>query len=86
LKNDSALSKDSLLVNDMLLRVINLHHSVTPLKDIFWESIESSSEVTDAFGPATLYTSLFFEMGSEQTPHRDTPYFYSGSNGGYMGV
>jgi ectoine hydroxylase-related dioxygenase (phytanoyl-CoA dioxygenase family) len=46
----------------------------------------AGAEVVDSYGRATLYTSLFFELGSQQPLHRDTPYFYSGGDGGYMGV
>ena len=80
------LEKEDLLAKGFLHRVINLHHSVTPLKDVFIEAIESSKSVTDKFDRATLYTSLFFELGSQQPLHRDTPYFFSGNFGGYMGV
>jgi len=87
IRHKPMLEKKGLLNNGLLQRVVNFHHSLIPLKDVFIEAIESSSEVTDIFGPATLYTSLFFELGSQQSLHRDTPYFFSGNNrGGYMGV
>ena len=86
IRHKSMLEKEGLLADGLLQRVINFHHSLIPLKDVFIEAIESSSEVTDKFGRATLYTSLFFELGSQQPLHRDTPYFFSGNLGGYMGV
>jgi phytanoyl-CoA hydroxylase len=84
--NDKNLIEHDLLVEGLLQRVVNLHYSVKPLQKIFIEAMEIGSEVVDQYGEATLYTSLFFELGSQQPLHRDTPYFYSGGNGGYMGV
>lgn len=85
-KHEELLIKHELLANNLLQRVVNFHLSIIPLKDVFFESVESASEITDDFGKATLYTSLFFELGSQQPLHRDTPYFYTGKNRGYMGV
>jgi len=82
----SMLHREGLLSDNMLTRVVNLHHSVSSLKQVFFESMESSSKITDLYGRATLYTSLFFEKGSQQSLHRDTPYFYTGNQNGYMGV
>ncbi len=86
IKNRRMLSNQGLLPDGMLQRVINLHHSVLALKQVFYEAMECASDVTDIFGRATLYTSLFFEKGSEQDLHRDTPYFYTGMVNKYMGV
>ena len=85
-KNDPLLIEHNLLLEGMLHRVVNLHYSVTSLQDIFSTAMHAGQEICDRFGKATLYTSLFFEHGSQQLIHRDTPYFYSGSEGGYMGV
>ena len=85
--HDSMLVKEGLLANNLLQRVINLHRSIFVFKDVFIESLENSSAVTDQYGRSTLYTSLFYELGSQQPLHRDTPYFFSGkSSGGYLGV
>jgi phytanoyl-CoA hydroxylase len=70
----------------MLHRVVNLHYSVRPLLKVFSAAMNAGSDVVDYYGRATLYTSLFFELGSQQSLHRDTPYFYSGTVGGYMGA
>ena len=59
-KHEDLLIKHELLANNLLQRVVNFHLSIIPLKDVFFESVESASEVTDDFGKATLYTSLFF--------------------------
>ena len=85
-KNSYLLSSNELLVDGMLHRVVNLHFCIASLQKIFCESMRVASEIVDSFGRATLYTSLFFESGSEQELHRDTPYFYSGGSGGYMGA
>jgi phytanoyl-CoA hydroxylase len=84
--NIELLSTENLLVNGMFQRVVNLHHSVSSLKDIFVSAVNSANLVCDKYSMATLYTSLFFELGSQQTLHRDTPYFYSGIQEGYMGI
>lgn len=84
-KNDHLLLKHDLLVEGMLDRVINLHYSVKPLLKVFSAAMKAGSDVVDYYGRATLYTSIFFELGSQQSLHRDTPYFYSGTVGGYMG-
>lgn len=85
-KNDPLLIEHDLLVDGLLQRVINFHHSIKPLKDIFVSAMTAGRDVVDQFGEATLFTSLFFELGSQQLLHRDTPYFYSGGSGGYMGA
>ena len=78
--------KHDLLVEGMLSRVVNLHYSVKPLLKVFSAAMNAGSDVVDYYGRATLYTSLFFELGSQQSLHRDTPYFYSGTANGYMGA
>jgi len=85
-KNDPLLYRNKLLVEGMLERVVNLHFSVTSLQGIFSSAMHAGQAVCDRYGKATLYTSLFFEHGSEQPLHRDTPYFYSGPQEGYFGV
>lgn len=85
-KNDALLLQNDLLVNGMLQRVVNLQYSVSALRDIFIEAMNAGRDIVDIYGPATLYTSLFFELGSQQVLHRDTPYFFSGGKEGYMGV
>lgn len=48
---------------------------VTSLQKLF-ENNKTSLELLDYYlGDATIYTSLFFERGSGQDLHRDTPYF-----------
>lgn len=85
-QNKAMLSQNDLLPNGMLQRAINLHHSIKPLQKVFCNAMDSGHLVCDMYGRATLHSSLFFELGSQQPLHRDTPYFYSGKNNGYMGV
>lgn len=85
-RNNYLLQEHDLLVDGLFQRVVNFHYSIKPLQDIFISAMKAGADVVDQFGKATLYTSLFFELGSQQPLHRDTPYFYSGNQGGYMGV
>jgi phytanoyl-CoA hydroxylase len=84
--NEELLISNELLVDGMLQRVVNMQQCCPGLDDIFVQAMNSGKDVVDAYGEATLYTSLFFEKGSEQSLHRDTPYFYSGTSEGYMGA
>lgn len=70
-----------------LYRVVNLHRAIHELADAF-ASNDSGLAVCDAFfgEPASLYTSLYYERGSEQALHRDTPYFCTRPAGRYLGV
>ena len=76
-RNDSLLTESDLLVSGLLQRVVNLHFSVTALQDVFSHAMEVGQKVCDQYGKATLYSSLFYELGSQQPLHRDTPYFFS---------
>jgi phytanoyl-CoA hydroxylase len=57
-------------------RIVNLHAAFPPLLDLFTEN-SVWLEVQDVlFGaPTALYTSLFYQVGSQQPLHRDTPVF-----------
>ncbi|MCQ4166978.1 phytanoyl-CoA dioxygenase family protein [Tahibacter harae] len=70
-----------------LYRVSNLHLAVPSLADTFAE-LAAPFEISDRFfaAPTSLYTSLYYERGSEQDLHRDTPYFTTRPIGRYMGV
>jgi phytanoyl-CoA hydroxylase len=69
-----------------LYRVVNLHLVVDALADAF--SHNKALPVCDRFfGEAsTLYTSLYYERGSEQALHRDTPYFCTRPADRYLGA
>lgn len=68
-------------------RIINLHAAFTELFDLFSKN-RLSYRVQQALFEATpcLYTSLFYERGSAQTPHRDTPFFSTRPEYFYFGV
>jgi ectoine hydroxylase-related dioxygenase (phytanoyl-CoA dioxygenase family) len=57
-------------------RIVNLHTAMPELAQLFtrnkvWLAVQDA-----LFGaPTALYTSLFYETGSEQSLHRDTPVF-----------
>lgn len=69
-----------------LYRVVNLHLAVDALADAFADN--QALAVADRFfgEAATLYTSLYYERGSEQALHRDTPYFCTRPADRYLGV
>ena len=70
-----------------LNRVVNLHLALDELADAFSYN-EKALKVCDEFfrEPSSLYTSLYFERGSEQSLHRDSPYFTTRPAGRYLGV
>lgn len=70
-----------------LYRVVNLHLALDGLKRAFVEN-HRGLEVCDRFfgEPTSLYTTLYYERGSEQDFHRDTPYFSTKPAGKYLGV
>jgi len=67
-------------------RMVNMHLVLPELERLFINN--RALQVTDRmFGePATLYTSLYFEIGSAQDFHRDTPYFWTNPGYAYFGV
>jgi phytanoyl-CoA hydroxylase len=69
-----------------LWRVVNLHGALDGLASLF--SDNEALAVSDGFFGAetVLYTSLFFERGSEQALHRDVPVNVTRPLGKYMGM
>ncbi|WP_286075583.1 phytanoyl-CoA dioxygenase family protein [Stenotrophomonas sp. 59] len=69
-----------------LYRVVNLHLVVDAITRLLTEN--RAIEVCDRFlGEQTaLYTSLYYERGSEQPLHRDTPMFCTSPGERYLGV
>lgn len=63
--------------NGMIRRITNLHRWSHDIQSLFTKN--SAARFCDyAFeDPTSVYTSLFFEAGSEQPIHRDTPYFHT---------
>jgi phytanoyl-CoA hydroxylase len=68
-------------------RIINLHLLHKPLLRLFAENPVALA-VQDAFFKAqsAIYTSLYYERGSAQSIHRDTPYFSTRPEYRYLGV
>ncbi|WP_341521110.1 phytanoyl-CoA dioxygenase family protein [Pseudomonas sp. G.S.17] len=68
-------------------RIVNLHAAFPELIDLF-DMNKTAYDVQEAmFGaPPSLYTSLFYERGSAQPIHRDTPYFTTKPEMFYLGV
>jgi len=84
-KYASKLDREDCL-NGMYRRLTNLHLKIESALQLF--SKNSALKITDYFfgEPTTLYTSLFFERGSAQECHRDTPYFWTYPGYGYFGI
>ena len=76
LKNKFFLQTNNLLKYNFLNRVINLHSLIPEMKDVYCEIRDK----VDIFNiDTTLWSSIYFEVGSEQPLHRDLPYFYTGN-------
>lgn len=71
--------------NGYLRRLVNLHVAVPELQRLFSEN-PALPLLDNLFGEAVLYTSLYFEAGSSQDIHRDTPYFWTSPGYAYVGV
>jgi len=57
-------------------RIVNLHNVMPDLIRLFTRNPLLLATLDALFGaPASLYTSLFYEVGSQQPLHRDTPVF-----------
>lgn len=73
--------------NGYLERVINLHLAVPSFIDLFCATKEVLEFQDYLFGsPTSIYTSLYFEKGSSQSIHRDTPYFTTRPEYCYFGT
>lgn len=69
----------------MLSRVVNLHSAIEGLRRLF-SGGKAALDLMDYFlGETVVYTSLYFERGSNQDIHRDTPYFSTNPPMMYMG-
>ena len=68
-------------------RIVNLHLSLPVLTRLFHENHQALA-VQDAMfeSETSLYTSLFYERGSAQSIHRDTPYFCTQPRYRYFGM
>lgn len=70
----------------MYRRIVNLQSTLTSAANLF--AFNKAVPILDSLFDAesVLYTSLFFEIGSEQELHRDTPYFWTNPPYKYFGV
>jgi hypothetical protein len=68
-------------------RIINLHTAYKPLFELFRRN-EIALHLQDyLFGnEAVVYTSIYYERGSAQSIHRDTPYFSTKPEYRYLGM
>jgi ectoine hydroxylase-related dioxygenase (phytanoyl-CoA dioxygenase family) len=71
----------------LYVRIINLHQVLPSLLHLFSRN-PIALAVQDRFlgSASTLYTSLYFQRGSGQGIHRDTPYFCTRPEYKYLGV
>jgi phytanoyl-CoA hydroxylase len=68
-------------------RIVNLHNAFPDLARLFSGNHALLGTLDALFGaPASLYTSLFYEVGSQQSLHRDTPVFATRPEYLYFGV
>ncbi|AIF49236.1 phytanoyl-CoA dioxygenase family protein [Dyella japonica] len=69
-----------------LYRVVNLHLAVDAITQLLVRN--AAIGVCDRFfgEPTSLYTTLYYERGSEQSLHRDTPMFCTTPSERYLGV
>lgn len=85
-QNDSIFSKHK-NNSGYYRRIVNLHCIVKELRDLYIANETSLQIQDDFFGKEScIYTSLFFEVGTEQSIHRDSPYFCSKPENIYLGV
>ncbi len=68
-------------------RIANLHAAMPELIEFFANNNIAYDVQSAMFGATpSLYTSLFYERGSAQDIHRDTPYFSTKPKLFYLGV
>ena len=68
-------------------RIINAHEAVSLLANA-WESCDAALVFVDGFfhERTSLYTTLYYERGSAQALHRDTPLFWTNPPYKYCGM
>jgi len=77
-KNIEVFRRNNCLLNDNLQRVVNLHLVIGELRALLAFASSETMEIVEGYlGDWAAYTSLYFERGSEQPLHRDTPYFWT---------
>jgi ectoine hydroxylase-related dioxygenase (phytanoyl-CoA dioxygenase family) len=69
------------------MRIVNLHDVLPELAHLFTRNRSLLATLDMLFGArASLYTTLFYEVGSQQPLHRDTPVFSTRPEYLYFGV
>lgn len=75
------------LPNGRFERIVNLHLLVPALQALFTRNATLLAVQDACFGGETsLYTSLYYEIGSQQSIHRDSPYFATRPEYAYFGA
>lgn len=74
-------------IQGFLPRVVNLHVAYPEIMKLFTHA-KLALAVQDKFfnDKSCVYTSLYFEVGTQQPLHRDTPYFCTKPEYQYLGV
>jgi len=68
-------------------RIVNLHVVFPKFIEAFTRNTKAQQVCDFLFGKETVvYTSLYYESGSQQDLHRDTPYFWTEPGWRYFGV
>lgn len=68
-------------------RITNLHMAIPTLRELFTKNYHALEVQDFLFGrPSSVYSSLTFEKGTEQSLHRDSPYFTTNPEYYYLGV
>jgi phytanoyl-CoA hydroxylase len=68
-------------------RIVNLHLAIPSLTRLFTGNTKMLQVLDALFGePAALYTTLFYQVGSQQDLHRDTPAFATRPEHLYFGA
>lgn len=85
-KNDNIFGKH-IDADGHFPRIINIHLAYPKILKLFTENPVSLGVQDRFFGAkSAVYTSLYFERGSAQPIHRDTPYFSTKPEYNYLGV
>lgn len=84
-QKNASITKPAEDESGALRRIVNLHCAYPEMAGLFCKN-PALSFLDILLGEATLYTSLFFEKGSSQDIHRDTPYFWTSPGYSYLGV
>ena len=85
-RNAQQFLPDFFRENGRLDRVVNLHAALPEFRDLFVRNRALAVQDYLFQQETILYTSLFFEVGSTQALHRDTPLFWTKPANHYFGM